>query len=265
MRYEIVPVCVGRAPNVDRSGFLWGQRAGETVDSAHIIWVVRDEDGDVTILDTGSPDAEWVNQHHRAFVRTPDEEPATALAAAGVDPAEVRLVVLSHLHYDHCGNNHLFPEAEFVVQRSELAYAVAPFPVHQAVYEAPALGFTPRWLSTMDRTRVVEGDVTLRPGLRLLHIPGHSPGMSALVVNTTAGRYALAGDHCCQYENWSGDGPYQVIPSRTYVDLGDYYRSFDRLAEHADVVLPGHDTRVLDHPRYPSSVDGRTDHGGVHD
>ncbi|MGC4891584.1 N-acyl homoserine lactonase family protein [Micromonospora sp. DT227] len=252
MTSQIVPVRVGRAPGIRRADLLWGQHPGETVESPHIIWVVRDDRGDVTVLDTGSPDAEWVTRHHRPFERTAEEEPAVALAAAGVDPAAVRTVVLSHLHYDHCGNNHLFPNAEFVVQRSEVAYAIAPYPVHQAAYEAPALGFTPRWLATMDRTRLIEGDVTLRPGLRLLHIPGHTPGMTALVVDTAAGRYALAGDHCAQFENWRGAGPYRVVPSRTHVNLADYYRSFDRLAEHADVVLPGHDMRVFDQASYPA-------------
>lgn len=255
-RYDIVPVCVGRAPGVPRSGFLWGQRLGESVDSVHLIWAVRDDDGEVTIVDTGSPDAAWISRHHRDFARTAAEEPAVALAAAGVDVARVRSVVLSHLHYDHCANNHLFPAAEIIVQRTEVAYAIAPYPVHQQIYEAPALGFTPRWLATMDRTRLIDGDLTLAPGLRLLHIPGHTPGMMAVVVDTAAGRYALAGDHCSQYENWHGDGPYQVIPSRTYVDLGDYYRSFDKLAAHSDVVLPGHDTRVLDHAVYPVPAGG---------
>lgn len=247
---QILPVCVGVAPGVDRSTFLWGLGAGVLLDSPSIIWVITGGDSPV-VVDTGSGTPDWVSRHHRPFTRTPAQEPGAALAAAGVDPASVRLVVLSHLHYDHCHNNDLFPNARFVVQREEVRYAVAPHPVHAEVYEAPARGFTPPWLATMDRTDVIEGDALLAAGVRVTPVPGHSPGMMATIVETAAGPYAVASDFCSLYENWRGFGPHRRIPSRVYVNLDDYYRSFAKLAAITDDVLPGHDIRVLEQAVYP--------------
>ena len=240
---------------VPKSVFLWGQFADVVLESPSIVWALRGQDGTIsTVVDTGAGHPEWVSSQHRRFERRTEEEPLTALANAGVDPAKVTHVVLSHLHYDHCGNNALFPNAQFVVQRSEVQYAITPHPVHRSIYEAPAAGYSPGWLTTMSRTRVIDGDTQLVPGIRLLHIPGHSPGMMATLVDTSRGVYALATDHCGLFENWHGSGDFSELPSRTYVDLNDYYHSFSKLRESCDVLLPGHDMRVLDFEVYPNEV-----------
>ena len=49
--------------------------------------------------------------------------PAEALAQAGVDPAAVHDVVITHLHWDHSGNMDLFPNATFHIQDAEMAQA----------------------------------------------------------------------------------------------------------------------------------------------
>jgi N-acyl homoserine lactone hydrolase len=245
----ITPVLVGVAPDVDKATFLWGLQAGQLVDSANIIWVISGSWGTL-VMDTGAGEPEWVSEHHRPFRRSPEQQPAVALAAAGVDPAGVQTVLLSHLHYDHCANNELFSNAEFVVHRSEIAYASAPFPVHAEVYEAPTAGYHPSWTAAAPRFRPVDSDVQLAPGVQAIHLPGHAPGQMGLVVQAETGRYVLTGDHCSLIENWEGLGAHRHIPSRTYLDLADYYRSYEKIERLDATILPGHDIRVLDQERY---------------
>ncbi|MCJ2512691.1 MAG: MBL fold metallo-hydrolase, partial [Candidatus Thermoplasmatota archaeon] len=49
-----------------------------------------------------------------------------SLRKVGLSPEDITTVVNTHLHVDHCGNNHLFKGARFVVQEMELAYAKDP-------------------------------------------------------------------------------------------------------------------------------------------
>ncbi|SEQ62044.1 N-acyl homoserine lactonase family protein [Microlunatus flavus] len=103
---------------------------------------------------------------------------------AALDPASVDLVVNTHLHYDHCGGNHLFAGTPVHVQRRELEDALGPEPytIREWV-EAPGVEYVP-----------VDGELELLPGVRLVPAPGHSAGSQVVVVETGAGREVVAGD-----------------------------------------------------------------------
>lgn len=114
-----------------------------------------------------------------------------ALARRGLAAGDVATVVLSHLHFDHCNNVDLFPQARVVVARREWDYAAAPHPEDM---------FVP-WLirEQLDRQRLqlveVDGEAEIAPGLRLLATPGHTPGhVSLLLEGEDGATVALAGD-----------------------------------------------------------------------
>ena len=69
------------------------------------------------VFDTGF-DAAMGEKRARQFLRSP----SVGLKAIGVEPADVRDVILSHMHYDHCGNYDLFPHARYHLQDIEMAY-----------------------------------------------------------------------------------------------------------------------------------------------
>ena len=81
------------------------------------------------------------------------------LRQRGLEPGDIDVVINTHLHWDHCSNNALFPKATFYVQRDELGYACAPLPVHRQAYEKNP-GLSPGWLDVWGRIRrQVESDV----------------------------------------------------------------------------------------------------------
>lgn len=101
-----------------------------------------------------------------------------ALARRGVDPGDVVMVINSHLHFDHCGNNRLFASAPMIAQRTEYESA------RQPRYTIPEwVGFPgARW-------ELVSGETEVLSGIRVLPTPGHTPGHQAVVVqaeDTTA-------------------------------------------------------------------------------
>ena len=106
------------------------------------------------------------------------------LAALGVAPDDVTVIVNSHLHFDHAGNNRAFPNATFIVQAEHLAYAKGR-PNFPAIYwDDPAL----RYMPASGRARVAAG-------VEVVPTPGHAPGHQSLVVDLAeTGRVVLCGD-----------------------------------------------------------------------
>src|ERR1700722_7448921 len=103
-----------------------------------------------------------------------------ALEEAGVASSDIAAVVVSHLHFDHCG---------------QLGVLTAPVYVQAAEFEAAHTpGYTvPEWATISEhRLRLVHGDHELADGLWLLSTPGHSPGHQSVVVEAARERVVIA-------------------------------------------------------------------------
>ena len=105
-----------------------------------------------------------------------------ALAAHGHGVDEVRLVVNSHLHFDHCGNNTAFPGVPIFVQGPEYEAFRQP---HYTI---------PEWVDFEGAEyAVLDGDAQVASGVRIMATPGHTVGHQSLVLDTKDGTVALAG------------------------------------------------------------------------
>jgi glyoxylase-like metal-dependent hydrolase (beta-lactamase superfamily II) len=216
----------------------------ETLDIPLIMFVIIGGAHPI-VVDTGGSSPDTVASIHGYAMDQPaDQQPAAALERLGVDPRDVRIVVNSHLHWDHSSNNDLFPAARIVVQASEVPYAINPEQVHAKAYERTG-GATPHWLSGFDRLQLVDGDTAIAPQVEVIHLPGHSPGSQGVLVTTLAGRYLIAGDCVGSYANWRGDALVDHLPSGTFTSLHDYTSSFRRIESLDCDVIPSHDAAVL--------------------
>ena len=103
---------------------------------------------------------------------------------ADFDPASIDVVVNTHLHFDHCGGNHLFTGRPIYVQRRELddARSKDDYTIREWV-EAPGVQYVP-----------VDGALELLPGLRLVPAPGHTRGSQVVVVKTGGRSVVVGGD-----------------------------------------------------------------------
>jgi N-acyl homoserine lactone hydrolase len=104
-------------------------------------------------------------------------------------PRDVVCVINTHLHFDHCGGNRLFPGVPIHVQARELA-------------DARSLEYTiPEWVDFDGATYVEhEGEAEVLPGIRLVPAPGHCDGHQVVVVETDAGTQVLGGDVGTSFE-----------------------------------------------------------------
>lgn len=174
----------------------------------------------------------------RKIVRGPSQEVLAVLAAVGIQPEQISIVIHTHLHYYHCGNNRLFPQARFFVQREELRYALAPTSFDASAYFAPSLGLVPDYLGT--KFELLDGDVEIADGVRVISTPGHTPGHQSVLVETAAGRYCIAGDAVMWYENLE-----RRIPPGVHTSVVDCMQSLEKIARMADHALPGHEPKLF--------------------
>jgi len=100
------------------------------------------------------------------------------------DLASIDIVINTHLHFDHCGGNHLLAGRPIYVQRQELddARSEDDYTIREWV-DAPGVQYVP-----------VDGELELLPGLRLLPAPGHTRGSQVVVVETDGRPVVVGGD-----------------------------------------------------------------------
>lgn len=107
-----------------------------------------------------------------------------ALGSHGVGIDDVRTVITSHLHFDHCGQNDKFARATILVQQAEADAAQAP------LYTVPEWAFPPG----IDLT-LIEGDHNVASGVQIIATPGHTPGHQSVLVDADDGTRTIV---CCQ-------------------------------------------------------------------
>jgi glyoxylase-like metal-dependent hydrolase (beta-lactamase superfamily II) len=142
--------------------------------------------GELVLVDTGAG-----NLFGPALGKMPER-----LAAAGVQPAQVTAVVISHAHGDHFGGlldgtgKPAFPNAAYFASKTEIDYWTGPDPdmsklripeANKKVFATNAK----RYLEAIkDRLTPVSAGQKILPGLEVLSAPGHTPGHIALLVSS---------------------------------------------------------------------------------
>jgi N-acyl homoserine lactone hydrolase len=182
----------------------------------------------------------WWHPYYRYGVREwvqPEEEIGPQMRAMGLDPNDVRWVLLTHLHTDHAGGLAHFPHAEHLLGRREYEndtgamgmlrgflidmqpQPVAPFPSSYPVTQA--------------------GDVLFVP------TPGHTPGHLSVMVTISEVTYFLAGDASYTQalmlaEQIDGVSTDRITARQTLVQVHAFCRATPT------VYLPAHDPDTPD-------------------
>ena len=207
----------------------------------YFLWVLRR--GEETILvDTGYDTDEGARRDRPILT-----DPREALRPLGIAAEEVDQVIVTHLHYDHAGGLHLFPNARLHLQAAEMAYATGPCMCHGTLRMPFTADHVCEAVRRLYSGRVVfhQGDAEVAEGVTVHLIGGHSRGLQCVRVRTRAGWMVLASDAAHFYENLTARKPFPIV-----VDLQDMLDGFDRLealASHPRLIVPGHDPLVRQH------------------
>jgi glyoxylase-like metal-dependent hydrolase (beta-lactamase superfamily II) len=172
------------------------------------------------------------------------------LAAAGVRPEDVDVVINTHLHVDHVGWNTTLADGAWVPTFRKARYL---FPRIEREARDPMRGAANRPLATLlpfkdsvqpileaGMAELLEGNETLAPGIDLMPVRGHAPGQMAVRLRSGGQEALFIADVMHQpvqvyHPDWNSkycENPELARQTRM--------RVLEYCAEHASLVLPAH-------------------------
>lgn len=242
--YDVFAVKYAHFEKRSPENFIGGDSHDVPMPLDYFVWVVRNE-AHTFVLDTGFS-AETGNRRNRTIIRSPGE----GLQMLGIEPGDVREVVLSHMHYDHAGNLDLFENARYHIQDKEMAFCTGRCMCQQVLQAPFELGDVTGMVRRVFEGRACfhDGVSELAPGVTLHHVGGHSSGLQVMRVKTRRGYVVLASDATHFYANFLEGRPFPIVVS--VPDTLEGYKTIQALATSVDHVIPGHDPLVMS--RYPA-------------
>jgi glyoxylase-like metal-dependent hydrolase (beta-lactamase superfamily II) len=246
--YEIYAIKYADHARRASENFLGGDPHDAPMPLDFFVWVVRGP-AKTWAVDTGF-DAAMGLRRARNVVRSPAE----GLRALGVDPDAIDDVIITHMHYDHCGNHGLYERARFHLQDKEMFYATGRCMTHATMRHAFDADDAVAMVRRVYAGRVVfhDGDAELAPGLSVHFVGGHTMGLQVVRVWTRRGWVVLASDASHFYANMEQGRPFPIVYNVADM-LAGHQRAY-ALADSPRHVIPGHDPLVL--ARYPAPSPG---------
>ncbi len=235
--YKIHPMVIGT--KVFDQGMMTYQHAyGRPYTIPIYSWYL--EGGDQTILvDTGEMSPIQSEEREKAIggkIHTFEE----GLSQWGLTPADIDVVIHTHLHNDHCENDYKCENAVIYAHERELRRIHDPHPLDFRYLED--------YIDDVEdngQVRPVTGDMEIVPGIRVIHTPVHTDGGLSVAIDTAKGKAVITG-FCVIMENF--DPPKEiramemaVIPPGTHVNTYEAYDIMLKIKQMADILLPLHE------------------------
>jgi glyoxylase-like metal-dependent hydrolase (beta-lactamase superfamily II) len=205
----------------------------------YFVWLILGGPHPV-LVDTGFLEDDAEKRGIRNYVR-----PSTVVErVAGVKANNIPIALISHLHYDHWAGHSLFPNAEYWVQKDEVAFWTGPWASRPAFRSSANVEQLTRLvpLNYGTKLKIVDGDREVLPGITVHRVGGHTAGLQIVSVKTKEGTVVLTSDASHFYRNVETGQPTQIFNSLT-----EMLEGFDRIHELAGkekLIVAGHDPDV---------------------
>ncbi len=240
--YEIYPLKVGDIVEPEARIFYLGD-CSRTIALGNFFFLIRG-DGRNILVDTGVTKADG-DRFNPTAVQRPEDDPFAQLAKHSVEPESIEIVIATHLHWDHVSPTILrMPNAKLYVSPREIDMVLNPPHPWFAKFVFDEV------IDQLIRDRRIvetsDGD-GIAPGISVMSTPGHTFGGQSVVVETAQGKAVITGDVCFTYRNLEED-----VPGGFNCNLVECFSSLQRIRDAADIVLPGHDPKMLE--MFPKGV-----------
>jgi glyoxylase-like metal-dependent hydrolase (beta-lactamase superfamily II) len=178
---------------MDKSFLVYMKYTGQPYEAALKTLLIQTGKENI-LVDTGAGELPEKLQKFYKITRKPEQNLKAQLAQHGLEPEDIDTVVNTHLHFDHCGNNILFPHAKFIVQAEEYDYALKPERFQEAAYAKELFDFKAN-------RQLINEEFRLTDEIQLVPTQGHSIGHQSAIVKTADGNLVYCGDAAPLKEN----------------------------------------------------------------
>ncbi len=178
---------------MDKSFLVYMKYMGQPYQAALKPLLIQTSQDNI-LVDTGAGQLPEKLRKFYTVTRKPEQNLEAQLAQHGLKPQDIHIVVNTHLHFDHCGNNALFPHATFIVQAQEHDYALKPERFQEAAFAKELFDFKAN-------RQLIHGEFKLSDDISLMPTPGHSIGHQSVLAKTPNKSYVYCGDAAPLREN----------------------------------------------------------------
>jgi glyoxylase-like metal-dependent hydrolase (beta-lactamase superfamily II) len=247
--YSIQAVRLANSPGDSVADMVVGAPKGEKIDTIYALWLIRGGGRNI-LFDSGFHRERWFKVWTIKDYLRPDE----AVKLAGVNPAEVTDIVISHAHWDHMGGIDLFPKAVVWIQTEEFRFYTGPAWQPGGDHGGIDPGDVQQLvrLNTEGRLHLVDGDnVEIFPGIRAYTGGRHTFASQYLRVEGNP-PFVLASDNVYLYRNLAEHKPSATFTEADHAaNIAAQSRMIELAGGNPDRVIPGHDAAQFQ--KYPTT------------
>lgn len=237
--YQIHPIVMG-SKIFDKTMMTYQHGFGETYTIPIYCWYIQGGDKHI-LVDTGEMSPIQSSDREASLggkIYTFEE----GLARWDLTPGDIDIIIHTHLHNDHCENDYKCTNAAIYVHEKEMESIHNPHPLDFRYLED--------YIEDVEENgqiRLVKNDISIVPGIEVMHTPAHTKGGLTVLIDTEKGRAAITG-FCVIDENFYPPVEIramemEVIPPGTHINAQESYDIMLKVKESADILLPLHEPR----------------------